>query len=125
MRRFLRSTAFALLFSGPFPFPMPDIFVYASVEHPGDGVPDWVHAACCGSQDVHRLRPDQIQDTGDYYIIEGYHEPVPKFTPVRGGTGPAPNIHESQDGNYWAFYREGPTAELESNVYCLFIPMDF
>ena len=77
----------------------------------GQPVPGWVKAACCGPEDVHHLRPDQVHRISDYYEVDGYQYriPIQKALP-------------SQDGDYWIFYRDnigGP----QSGVFCFFVPM--
>jgi hypothetical protein len=79
----------------------------------GDPVPSWVRAICCGPNDVHHLRPDQVSLRGDGYHIEGYPEAIPES-----------NAQPSPDGEYWAFYRAVSTdaGVSYSNVYCFFTP---
>ena len=38
----------------------------------GSPVPAWVKAACCGPEDVHHLRPEQVRLTPEGYLVEGY-----------------------------------------------------
>ena len=117
-RALLRSTALAVLFASVLPFAAPDLFVYKSAHAEAQAtpaIPDWIKASCCGPSDVHRLRPDQVRQTDDgkYWIVEGYHEPVP-----------AARAEPSHDSDYWIFYRDVPP-DAQSGVYCFFIPMNF
>lgn len=99
----------------------------------GKPVPDWVKQSCCGPADAHHLRPDQVHDEGDYYIVDGYEGRINKRST---------QILPSQDGSYWIFYRDkgvsctpGWTGGVatqycsdqgdQSNIYCFFVPMDF
>jgi hypothetical protein len=62
----------------------------------GKAVPAWVKAACCGPDDVHHLRPDQVHRiSDDYYMVDCYPNRIP-----------ASNAQPSQDGDYWIFYRD-------------------
>lgn len=80
----------------------------------GRVVPAWVKAACCGPEDVHHLRPEQVHRiSDDYYMVDGYNQRIP----VR-------NALPSQDGDYWIFYRDN-VGGSQSGVYCFFVPMDF
>ena len=76
----------------------------------GSPVPAWVKTACCGPEDVHHLRPEQVRLTPEGYWVEGYPEviPVGKALP-------------SADGDYWIFYKE-LGAGMFSSVYCFFTP---
>jgi hypothetical protein len=80
----------------------------------GDIVPGWVKAACCGPDDAHHLRPEQVHRVSDdYYEVDGYRYRIP-----------ARNALPSQDGDYWIFYRDNGGAG-QSDVYCFFVPMGF
>jgi hypothetical protein len=80
----------------------------------GMEVPTWVKAACCGPQDVHHLRPDQVHRvSADYYQVDGYHSRIPVQV-----------ASPSQDGDYWIFYRDNIGGN-QSGVYCFFVPMNF
>lgn len=80
----------------------------------GRVVPPWVKAACCGPEDVHHLRPDQVHRVSDdYYMVDGYNQRIP-----------ASSALPSQDGDYWIFYRDNASG-TQSGVYCFFVPMDF
>jgi hypothetical protein len=126
MRRLLRSTALAILFAGPIPFSAPDIFVYASIEDHSDGIPNWIHSACCGPKDVRRLTPEEVHDTGETYVIDGYPDPIPKMLFFDGQWNPNPVVHPSQDGAYWVFYGDfRATGGGVSRVYCFFLPLSF
>ncbi|MFZ0206945.1 MAG: hypothetical protein WAL59_12655 [Roseiarcus sp.] len=76
----------------------------------GDPVPGWVKQACCGPDDVHHLRPDQVQATPDGWRVDGY----PELIPI-GDEQPSP------DGEYWIFYRTLPNGD-KTRVYCFFTP---
>ena len=81
----------------------------------GRVVPAWVKAACCGPDDVHHLRPDQVHRiSDDYYMVDGY----PNRIPARAA-------QPSQDGDYWIFYRDDGGGGARSIVYCFFVPMGF
>ena len=115
----------------------------------GKAVPNWVKASCCGPDDVHHLRPDQVHKvSGDeakklrpnyanfvgihlnYYVVDGYLRPI---------YADGPNVIPSQDGDYWLFYDDGGKQCLDqpgsdgsscyeqpqSDVYCFFVPMVF
>jgi len=134
MRRFLRSTALAILFASVLPFSAPDIFVYKSAHAAATpAIPDWIKASCCGPEDVHHLRAEQVtRDDAGHYIVEGYRRPIP-----------ADQALPSQDGDYWIFYRDDPAGvscpyspggpagtcthhdASQSGVYCFFVPMNF
>jgi hypothetical protein len=80
----------------------------------GRVVPAWVKAACCGPEDVHHLRPDQVHRiSDDYYAIDGYRAPVPAKIAL-----------PSQDGDYWIFYRDIGNTD-QTRIYCFFVPMNF
>lgn len=101
----------------------------------GSAIPAWVKSSCCGPADAHHLTPEQVHDMGDYYIVDGYNEPIRK-TYANGK--PNTSILPSQDGDYWIFYSESaahwsggmygskPYYEnaSQSGVYCFFVPMD-
>ncbi len=81
----------------------------------GKQVPAWVKEACCGPDDVHHLRPEQVHRiSDDYYRVDGY----PKIIPARVAL-------PSQDGDYWIFYKDDGAGGAQSLVYCFFVPMDF
>jgi hypothetical protein len=110
----------------------------------GKAIPDWIKAACCGPADAHHLRPDQVHDEGDYYVVDGYAGGPQNgkiYKTIDSGNGRSasnPSIIPSQDGEYWIFYRDGGqqcdraiagasicTVAIQSNIYCFFVPMDF
>lgn len=76
----------------------------------GEPVPSWVKLACCGPDDVHHLRPDQVRIQGENYIVEGYPSPIPVSA-----------AQPSPDGEYWIFYRTLANGD-KTRVYCFFIP---
>jgi hypothetical protein len=130
MIRFIRSSALSILFATVLPQAPADLFVYASAMAADPSIPSWIAAACCGPKDVHKLRPDQVHDLGDRYEIDGYPESIPKTY-----SGAMNNeIKNSQDGDYWAFFKIGGEKECSHEpggacwtarpqMYCLFIPM--
>jgi hypothetical protein len=73
-------------------------------------VPSWVKTMCCGPEDVHHLTHDQVELRPDGYHIQGYHDVVPVSQAL-----------PSQDGDYWAFYRELGDGTTTS-MYCFFTP---
>jgi len=80
----------------------------------GNLVPAWVKAACCGPNEVHHLRPEQVHRiSDDYYMVDGYGQRIP-----------ARQALPSQDGEYWIFYRDYPGGS-QSSVHCFFVPMSF
>ena len=80
----------------------------------GRPVPQWVKASCCGPEDVHHLRPDQVHRiSDDYYMVDGYSNRIPVRVAL-----------PSQDGDYWVFYRDNANGS-QSTVYCFFVPMAF
>jgi len=80
----------------------------------GQPVPAWVKAACCGPEDVHHLRPDQVHRiSDDYYAVDGYSTPIPASIAL-----------PSQDGDYWIFYADNQNGR-QSTVFCFFVPMNF
>jgi hypothetical protein len=75
----------------------------------GEPVPAWVKKSCCGPEDVHHLRPDQVHLLADGYHIDGLDVVVPEAKAL-----PSP------DGTYWAFWN--PLLKPKPLVYCLFVP---
>jgi hypothetical protein len=133
VRRLLRSSALALLFATVMPQAPADLFVYASAQAADPAIPSWVAASCCGPKDLHHLRPDQVTDMGNYYVVDGYNSPVRK---TWGNGTLNDQIKPSQDGGYWAFFSTSapgwtgsPEATHETwedarqSFFCLFIPM--
>jgi hypothetical protein len=127
VRRFLRSTAIVIAL-GFVPLPPIDVHVYASPATLVGGaaaIPDWIKGYCCGPQDMHRLRGDQVhQDDAGLWHIDGYPGPVPRENVNRDNQA-------SQDASYYAFYCEPDTkgaactAGKFSQVWCFFTPMAF
>lgn len=76
----------------------------------GEPVPVWVKKACCGPDDVHHPRPDQVHLTASGWRVDGYPDLIPT-----GDALPSP------DGEYWIFYRSFPNGQF-SHVYCFFAP---
>jgi hypothetical protein len=60
----------------------------------GEPVPTWVKTVCCGPNDVHHLRPEQVRRNaaGDYEV-DIYPFPIPARMAL-----------PSQDGEYWLFF---------------------
>ncbi len=80
----------------------------------GKKVPEWVKQACCGPEDVHHLRPEQVHRiSGDYYMVDGYYSKIP-----------VKDVLPSQDGDYWIFYKNNRSGS-QTGVFCFFAPMDF
>ncbi len=79
----------------------------------GETVPAWVKTACCGPNDVHHLRPEQVKRNaaGDY-VVDIYPFPIPARMAL-----------PSQDGEYWLFFYED--YGLNGMVRCFFVPALF
>jgi hypothetical protein len=79
----------------------------------GEQVPAWVKAECCGPEDVHHLRPEQVRRNaaGDY-VVDIYPFPVPARLAL-----------PSQDGDYWLFFYED--YGVYGEVRCFFVPTLF
>lgn len=133
MRRLLRSTALALALGFFLPAPGPVtgiVFDPSAYADPFTGqIPDWIKSTCCGPQDAHKLRADQVhrRDNGhgdEWWEVDGYYGPQnPSSSGVLAHI-PDGEALPSQDGNYWIFYADyGPGGQ--SGVYCFFVPMEF
>ena len=94
----------------------------------GKPVPDWVRHQCCGLADVHHLTADQVHPVEGGYLVDGFNPEAYNgiasasdwtFTKVI----PASHILPSQDGDWWAFYRENGDGTT-GPMYCFFGPMD-
>lgn len=111
IRRLLQSTAMVVALSF-LPMAMPEVFIYKSLHaEEGPKIPAWISAACCGPQDSHKLRADQVYRTeSGAWHADGYPRDIPNGESVR----------PSQDGSAWAFYNEHTEAGGVSGVYCLF-----
>lgn len=77
----------------------------------GEPIPPWIKKACCGPEDAHHLKPEQVQFTSGGWKVEGYHALIPN-----GAELPSP------DGSYWIFYRTFSDG-TQSSVYCFFVPI--
>lgn len=81
----------------------------------GSQIPVWVKSACCGKDEAHLLRPNQVHKVEGGYRIDGYPLIVPDTSAL-----------PSQDGNYWAFYQiygiVGDRPQV-SNIRCFFVPL--
>jgi hypothetical protein len=79
----------------------------------GEQVPAWVKTACCGPNDVHHLRPEQIRRNaaGDY-VVDIYPWPIPARLAL-----------PSQDGDYWLFFYED--FGVYGRIRCFFAPALF
>jgi len=76
-------------------------------------VPPWVETECCGPNDAHHLRPDQVRRNaaGDY-VVDIYPDPIP-----------ARRALPSQDGEYWLFFYND--YGYYGTVRCFFVPTLF
>ena len=77
-------------------------------------VPGWVKDACCGPDEAHRLRRDQVHKVAGGYRIDGYPLMIPDTSAL-----------PSQDDNFWAFYKIYGIVDDKpqvSNVRCFFVP---
>ena len=79
----------------------------------GEQVPARVKTVCCGPNDVHHLRPEQVRRNvaGDY-VVDIYPFPVPARLAL-----------PSQDGDYWLFFYED--YGVYGRVRCFFVPTLF
>jgi hypothetical protein len=79
----------------------------------GERIPAWVKTACCGPNDVHHLRPEQIRRNaaGDY-VVDVYPWPIPARMAL-----------PSQDGDYWLFFYED--FGVYGRIRCFFAPALF
>lgn len=121
MRRLLRTTAIGVILGFFLPTPGPEaIFVYKSAHAETNefkNLPDWVQSSCCGAQDAHKLRADQVYRNEDgSWHADGYTHLIPNSESIRA----------SQDSSAWAFYNEhvvgpgGPGTGGQGSMYCLF-----
>lgn len=81
----------------------------------GSQIPVWVKSACCGKDEAHLLRPNQVHKVEGGYRIDGYPLLVPDTSAL-----------PSQDGNYWAFYQIYGFVDNKpqvSNIRCFFVPL--
>ena len=76
----------------------------------GDPVPEWVKRSCCGPDDVHHLRRDQVHETADGWRVDGYPDLIP-----------IDRAQPSVDGDYWIFYATFSDGKV-SRVFCFFTP---
>ncbi len=76
----------------------------------GSPVPAWIKQYCCGPDDIHHYRGDQVRVTPEGFILPDYPDAVPfeKALP-------------SMDGDYWAFFKVYPGGGMTS-VICFFAP---
>ena len=76
-------------------------------------VPAWVKTECCGPEDAHHLRLDQVRRNaaGDY-VVDIYPDPIP-----------ARMARPSQDGDYWLFFYND--YGFYGIVRCFFVPALF
>lgn len=61
----------------------------------GTAVPVWVKSSCCGADDAHLLREDQIHVLSDGIHIDGRENIVPYD-----------KVLPSQDGQIWGFWND-------------------
>jgi|SRR6185312_3652902 len=76
----------------------------------GSPVPDWVKQYCCGPNDIHHYRYDEVKITPSGFVLPDYPKEIP-----------ADKALKSEDGEYWAFfvtYADGSKSE----IYCFFSP---
>jgi hypothetical protein len=76
----------------------------------GSPVPTWIKKSCCGPQDYHALRPEQVHAMRDGWHVDGYYEVIPY-----GKELPSP------DGTYAAFWYDHQDG-TQSSVFCFFVP---
>jgi hypothetical protein len=93
------------------------IFLTAANAHDhwdnGDPVPAWVKTVCCGPNDVHHVRPEQVRrNTAGDYVVDIYPFPIPARAAL-----------PSQDGDYWLFFYED--YGVYGRVRCFFVPALF
>lgn len=96
----------------------------------GKPVPDWVKKSCCGPADAHLLKPGQVHETDDEWIVTVPEEKEPiVIVKMMGKRTPNDAILPSQDGDYWLFYNSSGTCYTNGNphrcYYCFFVPMEF
>lgn len=88
----------------------------------GEAVPAWIKKYCCGPNDVHHLRPEQVHAVTGGWIVDGYRGPG--LAQVGGGYAypiPYDQSLPSQDGDYWAFYKDND-ATSSTPMYCFVAP---
>jgi hypothetical protein len=79
----------------------------------GEQVPAWVKAECCGPNDAHHLRPEQVsRNAAGDFLVDIYPKPIP-----------AREALPSQDGDYWLFFYEN--YGVYGGVRCFFVPTLF
>jgi len=79
----------------------------------GGPVPRWVKSACCGPDDVHHLRAEQVsRNAAGDYVVDIYPRPIPARLAL-----------PSQDGDYWLFFHED--FGVFGRVRCFFAPTLF
>lgn len=76
----------------------------------GEPVPPWVKKACCGPEDVHHLRLEQVHNMADGVHVDGLSTVIPYS-----------KVLPSPDGQYWGFW--SPIAK-DPTVYCFFAPIE-
>ena len=77
----------------------------------GEAVPAWVKSACCGPQDVHRLKAGAVHVRADGYHIDGLQTVIPVEC-----------VLPSPDGQYWGFW--DPAYEPEPIIFYFFAPLE-
>ena len=73
----------------------------------GQPVPAWVKSSCCGPEDAHLLREDQVHALSDGIHIDGLTTVVPYA-----------RVLPSQDGQIWGFWNEN--LGKQAPIYCFF-----
>ena len=117
MRRLLRSTALALALGFFLPVPAPVtgiVFNPAAYADETGAIPPWIRSACCGAEDAHRLRADQLYRVSDrVWRADGYSQEIPDA-----------KVEPSQDGYAWVFYATYSDGS-QGHPYCAFAPLAF
>lgn len=82
----------------------------------GEPVPAWVAHRCCGINDVHHLKPEQVHRVDGGYLVDGHD-----------GVIPLSQTDPSQDGDYWLFGVTVWTDNVQTigDVRCFFIPLSY
>ena len=79
----------------------------------GEQVPAWVKVECCGPNDAHHLRPDQVRRNADGdFVVDIYPDPIPARMAL-----------PSQDGDYWLFFYND--YGFYGSIRCFFVPALF
>lgn len=76
----------------------------------GEPVPAWVKNGCCGPNDVHKLRLDQVRIEADGFHVDGLSVIVPFKEAL---PSPDPQF-------YWGFWS---SSAVNPTVHCFFAPV--